>query len=80
MGIVSGIVVFVVVWWLVLFTVLPWGVRTPDRPEPGMAESAPVAPRLGIKAMITTAITAVIWVIVYLLVTYSDLTFRGLGS
>ena len=28
MGWVSGIVVFVIVWWIVVFAVLPFGIRS----------------------------------------------------
>ena len=45
-------------WWLIFFMVLPWGVHTPaDRglpSDPGHADSAPLQPRLGLKAGITT--------------------------
>ena len=33
----SAAIVFVVVWWLVLFMVLPFGAAPPDEVEPGMA-------------------------------------------
>ena len=61
-------VTFVIVWWLVLFMVLPFGAQPPDRIEPGMAPSAPARPRMGLKILVTTliaiALTAVIfWVI-----------------
>jgi predicted secreted protein len=49
-------VIFVIVWWLVLFMVLPFGARPPDEVEPGMAPSAPARPRMGLKIAITTAI------------------------
>ena len=38
----TGILVYVIIWWLVLFMVLPWGVKVPEEPEPGHASSAPV--------------------------------------
>jgi predicted secreted protein len=47
-------IVFAVVWWLILFMVLPFGAAPPDEVEPGMATSAPARPRLGIKLAITT--------------------------
>ena len=47
---------------------LPWGVRIPDKAEPGHADSAPVKPMLGRKVLATTAITAVLWLIVYVVV------------
>jgi predicted secreted protein len=52
----SAGIVFVVVWWLVLFMVLPFGAAPPDEVEPGMASSAPARPRLALKFLITTLI------------------------
>ncbi len=68
MDLFGGIVVFVVVWWLVLFMVLPFGAAPPDAVEPGMATSAPERPRLLIKMLVTTVIAlaltfAIRWVI-----------------
>jgi predicted secreted protein len=62
------IIVFAVVWWLILFMVLPFGAAPPDEVEPGMATSAPAKPRIGLKLAITTvlaiAVTAVVvWLI-----------------
>ena len=48
--------VFVVVWWILLFMVLPWGVRPPETAEPGHAESAPERPRLLLKFAVTTVL------------------------
>ena len=61
-------VTFMIVWWLVLFMVLPFGAQPLDRIDPGMAPSAPARPRMGLKIVVTTliaiALTAVIyWVI-----------------
>jgi predicted secreted protein len=53
---VAAGIIFVVVWWLVLFMVLPFGARPPDQAEPGMAPSAPERPRMGLKIAITTAL------------------------
>ena len=75
----SGILVFVVLWWLVIFAVLPWGVRIPDKAEPGHADSAPVKPMLARKVLATTAITAVLWLIVYLVIQSDWLSFRDMA-
>jgi predicted secreted protein len=75
----SGIMVFVVLWWLVIFAVLPWGVRIPDKAEPGHADSAPVRPMLGRKVLATTAITVVLWLVVYLIVQSDWLSFREMA-
>ena len=76
MGWLSGILVYLVVWWLVIFMVLPWGVKPPDNPGPGHATSAPDQPMLWRKTAITSVITAVVWVIIYLAVENSWVNFR----
>jgi predicted secreted protein len=53
-------VVFTIVWWLVLFMVLPFGAAPPDEVEPGMATSAPAKPRMAIKVAITTVLAALV--------------------
>ncbi len=68
--------VYLVIWWVVIFAVLPWGVRVPETHEPGHATSAPEDPKLGRKAAITTAISAVIWIGVYLIVQSDLVTLR----
>jgi predicted secreted protein len=77
MSIATGIAVFFVIWWIVLFAVLPFGVKIPDKPEPGHASSAPEKPLLLRKALWTTLIAAVIWM-GFFLVNYLDLfSFRN---
>jgi len=49
-------ITFVIVWWLVLFMVLPFGAKPPNEVEPGMAPSAPERPRMALKITVTTAI------------------------
>lgn len=58
----TGTMVFVVVWWTVIFAVLPWGNHPPAKIEPGHASSAPAKPRLLLKFAVTTVIAIVVWV------------------
>lgn len=69
-------VLFAVVWWLVLFMVLPFGAAPPDQVEPGMAESAPARPRIGLKFLITTVIAALITALVVWLVDSGLISLR----
>lgn len=62
---VGGIVTFIIIWWLVLFMVLPWRAQPSQNPLPGNAPSAPDNPRIGQKALITTGIAAVVFAIVW---------------
>jgi predicted secreted protein len=81
MGWFSGLVVYVILWWLVFFMTLPFGVRAPhevgDVAGPGHVPSAPVKPRLWLKAGITTLIAAVLWAGAYYLITSDMLSFRS---
>lgn len=60
MGPTAIALVFVIVWSVIWFMALPFGVKPPAKPEPGHVPSAPEKPMLVRKALITTAITAVI--------------------
>lgn len=67
MGPVSGLVLFAVIWFLVLFVVLPLRLKTQgDTGEivPGTQAGAPANLSMKRKALITTLVAAVIWVIV----------------
>jgi predicted secreted protein len=76
----SGLIVFVIIWWLVLFMVLPFGVRTAEESnqelEPGQAPSAPMKPRMGIKFAFTTAAAVVLWGVYYYVAVNDLLNFR----
>ncbi len=61
LNIVSGIVIYFLLWWLVIFAVLPWGNRAEERPEIGNAPSAPARPNLKKKVLATTLIAFVLW-------------------
>jgi predicted secreted protein len=65
-----ALAIYVTIWWIVLFAVLPFGVRSAEeageeRPE-GTDPGAPVAPLLMKKAAATTVIAAVIFGLVAL--------------
>jgi predicted secreted protein len=64
----AAAVTFTVVWWLVLFMVLPFGAAPPDEVEPGMATSAPARPRLLLKMAITTLIALVVTALILWLI------------
>lgn len=71
MSLVSALAIYFIIWWLVFFCTLPFGVRTQaeaDEVVAGSAPSAPTRPLLGKKVLATTIIAlgifmAVRWVI-----------------
>lgn len=72
----TGVMVYVMIWWVVLFTVLPWGIKVPEEPEPGHAASAPEKPRLARKFAITTVIATLLWGLAYYLIESELISFR----
>ena len=63
MNLVSLLAIYFVVWWIVLFAVLPFGVRTQDEEGQvtlGTTHSAPTRPLLARKAIATSLVAAVI--------------------
>ena len=77
MGWISGIAVYVCIWWVVIFAVLPWGVRAAEPNSQGFDPGAPDNPRLLLKVVMTSLISALIWGVVYALATSGLFSFRG---
>lgn len=78
MGVATGIMVYLVTWWTVLFAVLPWGATAPETVEPGLATSAPARPNLLRKFAATTVIAAVLWLGIYLMIRWNVVSFRSM--
>jgi len=60
--------IYFVLWWIVLFAVLPWGVKSQEEAgdiSPGSDPGAPVRPLLLRKAIATTLVSAAIMVLGY---------------
>jgi len=79
MGWVSGIATFLVIWWTVIFAVLPWGVRRQEDPVAGTEVGAPERPRLALKMAVTTVIAALLWLCVYGIVESDLISFRDMA-
>ena len=82
MSVVGGVVSFLLIWWVVLFAVLPIGVRgqweqgeVKDGTDPG----APVAPNLANKALLTTLVTMVLWGALYFAIRFGLFSFEMIG-
>jgi predicted secreted protein len=80
MGWVTGIAVYILIWWVSLFTVLPFGVHRAEDPQAGTVESAPDNPRLPLKFAITTGIAAVLWLILYVFIKSDIISFHDMAK
>jgi predicted secreted protein len=72
----TGVMVYLVIWWTVLFAVLPIGVRRVEEPGRGQDHGAPERPQLVKKAIITTVVASVLWGGFYLLHQMDLFSFR----
>lgn len=64
MSIPFAIAIYIVLWWTVLFAVLPVGLRTQGEEGdvvPGTPESAPLQPRLIRVSLLTTLVSTIIY-------------------
>jgi len=68
--------VYLVIWWTILFAVLPLGVRRVQNPGRGQDPGAPEKPDLVRKAIITTVVAALLWLGFYYLHQSDVLNFR----
>lgn len=80
MNIFSGIVVYVMIWWLVLFCTLPFGIKSIDRPKAGEIPGAPVHHGLKKKILVTSVIALAIWFVAYELIKSDWLSYRVIAS
>lgn len=74
----TGVMVYLVIWWTILFAVLPLGVRRVENPGRGQETGAPERPDLRRKALITSVVAAVLWIAFYLFHQADILNFRRL--
>lgn len=57
--------IYAISWWMILFMVLPWGVKLAAKPVAGHAASAPVAPRIRRKLLITSLLAFIVPILAY---------------
>ena len=83
MKIGTAIAIYFVVWWIVLFAILPIGVKnaheagetTLEGNEPG----APVRHQMGKKALVTTVVSAIVFALIYGAILYGWPWVTGRG-
>jgi predicted secreted protein len=83
MPITTALAIFFLIWWVVLFAVLPWGVRSQQEGgevAPGTDPSAPTIPNLKRKLVWTTLVAAVIFAGCYGVYAERLVTVEGLAA
>ena len=81
MGLTGSIIIYVMIWWVVFFSVLPFGIKsnkeifknTIEGSDPG----APKNPKIAKKFLITTIITSILFIVIYYLTNKGFLNLRN---
>ena len=80
MGITGSIIVYVLIWWIIFFSLLPTGIQSNKEVFKekigGMDPGAPKNPKIGKKFLLTTLITTIIFSVIYYLVSIDLLNLR----
>ena len=83
MGFLTGFAIYFVIWWVVLFLMLPFGVRTQDDADDvtlGTTSSAPSGPHMARVIIRTTLGSLVIYGVFYLLTSTLGYRFEDIPS
>jgi predicted secreted protein len=79
-GITGSIIVYVLIWWIIFFSVLPVGIQSNKQKFrekiEGVDPGAPNNPKIAKKFLITTIITSLIFIVIYYLVEIDLLNLR----
>ena len=83
MSITTAVAIYFIMWWVVLFAVLPWGVRSQEESgevASGTDPGAPSIPKLGTKLLWTTVVTTIVFALCYVVYVYRLLTLDDLAA
>ncbi len=81
MPITTAVAIFFLIWWVVLFAVLPWGIRSQHEGGeivPGTDPGAPAIPNLGRKLVWTTLVSGAIFAVCYVVYVDRLVSLEGL--
>ncbi len=77
MTLFTAIFIYLLIWWLTLFTVLPLGIKRHEEQGKGFDAGAPVQPNLGKKLLLNTALAGVILAVIEVLVKTGVVDWHG---
>lgn len=79
MNVFSGAMVYVLVWWMVMFCMLPLNIQSLTTGENGTMPGAPREPGLKRKAVLTTIISTFVWLIIYAIIRSNLISFHDIA-
>ena len=79
MSITGSIVTYVILWWIILFLLLPFKIKSQlddKKINPGTEPGAPSNPRILKKVFYTTIITSILFTIIFILSYFNVINIR----
>lgn len=78
MNVFTSIILFALIWWTVLFAVLPFGTRPVADADPATGwRGAPARPLMKRKLAATTVVTAILWAVAMVIIRSDWWSFRS---
>jgi len=81
---ITGVAIFITVWWTVLFAVLPWGVQSHHEAGLNLGDggdpAAPVNPNMKRKFFTTTWISVLVFLAIWALIHFKVIPLPNLPS
>ena len=80
MSITGSVIVYIIIWWIIFFSVLPIGIQSnkevfKDKIE-GFDPGAPKNPKIGKKFLISTIVTSILFIVIYYIVSSNHFNLR----
>ncbi len=78
----TGLATYLVIWWVVLFLVLPFGIRNQQETGPVARGTDPGAPRMGRvgrRMLVTTVGALVVWLVLVALLEFGIVRLDSFG-
>lgn len=80
MSVLTGFFLYFLIWWIVLFIMLPIGIKPAEDDLAGSMPGAPSNPNLFKKALWTTLFSFVVWAVVYIFIQSDLISFREMAA
>ncbi|MBV6488329.1 MAG: DUF1467 family protein [Pseudorhodoplanes sp.] len=80
MSVTTALAIYFLIWWITLFAILPWGIRSQGEGgevTPGTDPGAPTLARIGMRLLWTTLVSGVLFGLIYLVYTFELVTLDG---
>ena len=80
MGLTGSVIIYVIIWWIVFFSILPVGIQSNKEnfkeSLEGSDPGAPKNPNIAKKFLVTTIITSILFIVIYYLSNKGFLNLR----